>query len=59
MYKYVVIIQASTGAVAQRFDVTDKSERYVDKLERGISINLDHAHFYIDNEESEIRKPIN
>jgi len=43
---YLEIIEYSTGKVSQRFDMTGKSEREYDKLDRGINRQLDHERFY-------------
>lgn len=43
---YLEIIEYSTGKVSQRFDMTGKSEREFDKLDRGINRQLDHERFY-------------
>lgn len=43
---YLEIIEYSTEKVFQRFDITGKSERAYDKLDRGINRQLDHKRFY-------------
>ena len=43
---YLEIIEFSTRKVCQRFDMTGKSEREYDKLDRGINRQLDHERFY-------------
>lgn len=48
----VVIVESSTGEVVKEFDVTGKSDRHIDRLMAGMSINLDHESFYVDE-----RKP--
>ena len=43
---YLEILEYSTGKVCQRFDMTGKSERDYDKLDRAINRKLDHERFY-------------
>ena len=42
---YVEIFEYATTQVVKRIDVTDKTARYVDRLERGMSINMNHNDF--------------
>lgn len=47
----LIIKDVESGAETKRFDTTGKSERQIERLERGILINLDHDRFYIDQED--------
>jgi hypothetical protein len=54
MYKYIEIIKDKTGEVVSRMDVTTQSERNVERIWRGISLNLNHSEFSIKEVRSEI-----
>ena len=45
-YTYIEIKEYSTDQVTARVDVTGKTERQIDKTERGMNINLNHDKFY-------------
>lgn len=40
--------------VVKRFDVTSKGERVVERLERGVNINLNHNEFYTQENDSDV-----
>lgn len=42
----VEIVNRETQEVVESFDVEGKADRVIDRLEAGISINLDHQRFY-------------
>lgn len=46
----LIIRDLDTDSEIKRIDTTGKSERQIEKLERGMSINLDHGSYYIDQE---------
>lgn len=48
----VVIAKSETGEVVKEFDVTGWSERRADKLMDGISINLNHDEYYVEQREA-------
>lgn len=54
MKRYIEIVEYKTGDVVKRIDVTDMSERTVDKTERGMNINLDHSNYYTVVTDSEV-----
>ena len=41
------VVKTSTDEVVKEFDVSDKTERQIEKLEAGLLINLNHDEFYI------------
>lgn len=45
--RLVEIIRFGTGETVESFDVTDYSERQIERLISGMSINLNHDEFYI------------
>ncbi|MBK4183184.1 hypothetical protein [Corynebacterium macginleyi] len=45
--RLVEIIRFGTGEAVESFDVTDYSERQIERLMSGMSINLNHDEFYI------------
>lgn len=46
MKKYIEIVSYETGEAVKRVEVTGKTENSIDKVERGININLNHEQFY-------------
>ena len=53
IYKYIEIIEDKTNTVVSRMDVTGKSERFIEKVSLGASINLNHNEYSINHNESE------
>jgi len=53
MKKYLQIIHKKSEIVIKRFDVTDKTERSIDRLEDAVNINLNHNEYKTDTKESE------
>lgn len=43
----VEIVRFGTGETVESFDVSDYSERQIERLISGMSINLNHDEFYI------------
>lgn len=42
----IEIVAYGTDEVVKTIDCPGKSERQVDKIDRGVNINLDHERFY-------------
>jgi hypothetical protein len=57
MFKYLEIIKDETNEVVSRMDVSNKSERQIDKVWDGVSINLNHNEYSIQINESEVELP--
>jgi len=55
MYKYLEIVKDDTNEVVSRMDVTDKSERQIDKIWDGASINLNHDDYSLQLNECETK----
>jgi hypothetical protein len=45
-YVYLEIVEYGTDEVVKRMDVTNKSERLIERIERGVNINLNHNEFF-------------
>ena len=45
--KYTQIIEFATNAIEKEFDVTDKSQTHIDRLENGILQNLNLDKFTV------------
>lgn len=58
MYKYFEIIKDDTKEVVSRSDVSNKTERQIDKIWYGASINLNHNEYSIQITESETELPL-
>jgi len=58
MYKYFEIIKDDTKEVVSRSDVSNKTERQIDKIWVGASINLNHNEYSIQITESETELPL-
>lgn len=43
----LVIFEIETGKEEKRIDVSDKPQRYIDKLRHGMMINMDLERFYV------------
>lgn len=54
MKTYVEIIETATGKVVDRIDVSERDERGIDKVERGVNINLNHEEYHTEVRESEV-----
>jgi len=53
-FQYLEIVQMEGNKVVKRFDVTGKGERGVERLERGVNINLNHDEFYTSTNDSDV-----
>lgn len=48
--RYLQIVHSVTGEVASRYDVTHRSERELEKLERGLLMKIDaEAGWFVDD----------
>jgi hypothetical protein len=47
-YKYIEIKKFSNDEITSRIDVSNKSERLLEKTEKGVNINLNHEEYYTD-----------
>lgn len=56
--KYLEIIQTKDEKVVKRMDVSTQSERSIDRLERGMNINLNQTDYHIKVKESETELPV-
>jgi len=52
MKHYLDIIDYNTTKCVKRFDVTGQTERQIDKLDRGVNINLNHEQYYTQEHKS-------
>jgi hypothetical protein len=48
MFDYIEVIEKKTSKVVHRVDVTGKSERLKEQVERGMLINMSHEFFTIE-----------
>jgi hypothetical protein len=58
MYKYLEIIKNATKEVVSRLDVSNKSERQIDRIWYDAYINLNHNEYSIQVTESETELPL-
>lgn len=49
----VQIINNETGEAEESFDVTGESDRQIERLIRGIEINLDHTRYHVGRDDVE------
>ena len=59
MYKYLEIVEDSTNEVACRMDITNCSERQIERLENGVHINMNHDKFHTREMEYEEKQDTN
>lgn len=52
MKKYLEITDAKTKEVIKRMDVTDKSERHIERIEMGILMQMNRDKYYVGEVES-------
>lgn len=57
MYKYIEVIEDETKEAILRMDVTEKSDRTIERVWSGLSLNLNHDKFTITERESETELP--
>jgi hypothetical protein len=55
IYSYIEIKELETGKVIQRLDVSDKSQKTIEKAEMGMNINLNHQKYYTFSFDSEYK----
>ena len=58
MYKYFEIIKDDTKEAVLRTDVSNRSERQIDRILDGASINLNHDEYSVQITESETELPL-
>lgn len=46
MKRYIKVISYETKEVVEKIDVTGRSEREIERCERGLNINLNHDKYY-------------
>ena len=54
MYKYLEIVKDEKNEVVKRLNVSDKSERSIEKIENGMNINLNHNEYTVQYNESDV-----
>jgi hypothetical protein len=52
-FKYIEIIKMDNKEVVKRSDVSDKSDRSIERIEMGMNINLNHKEYMTNINESE------
>lgn len=57
-YKYIEIIKDSTGEVVLRMDVSNRTDRQIERILNGASINLNHDEYSLIETESDIELKI-
>lgn len=55
IFKYLEVKSYNNGEVVKRLDVSNESDRSIDRIERGLNINLNHEAFYTFSYESEYK----
>ena len=58
MYKYLEIVKDKGNEVVKRLNVSDKSERSIEKIEGGMNINLNHDEYTVQYNESDVELPV-
>lgn len=58
MYKYLEIVKDKGNEVVKRLNVSDKSERSIEKIEKGMNINLNHNEYTVQYKESDTELPV-
>jgi hypothetical protein len=53
-FQYLEIVKMEGNKVVKRFDVTGKGERGIERLERGVNINLNHNEFFTQENDSDV-----
>ena len=46
METFVEIVRFSNGEVVDKIDVSGRNERYIERCEAGININLNHEEYF-------------
>ena len=58
IFKYLEVKSYDNGKVVKRLDVSNETDRSIDRIERGLNINLNHEAFYTFSYESEYKQDI-
>lgn len=58
MYKYLEIVKDKGNEVVKRLNVSDESERSIEKIEKGMNINLNHNEYTVQYKESDTELPV-
>ena len=58
MYKYLEIVKDEGNEVVKRLNVSDKSERSIEKIENGMNINLNYNEYTVQYKESYTELPV-
>jgi hypothetical protein len=58
IFKYLEVKSYENGEVVKRLDVSNESDRSIDRIERGLNINLNHEAFYTFSYESEYMQDV-
>ena len=53
MYQYIEIVHSASNKVVKRIDVTGSSERAIERVERGVLINLNMNAYHTSEAKSE------
>jgi hypothetical protein len=56
--KYIEIKHDRTGEIIQRWDVSHKSDRDIERIINGVSINLNHAEYSVRCNRTDTELPI-
>lgn len=54
-YHYLEVVAYSDNKVIRRFDITDKSEIQIERLDNGIKRKMNHTYYYTFIRESDIK----
>lgn len=57
MRKYIEIVKDKTGVVVNRIDITDKSERSIERSESGVHTSWSRSEFHTRIKEYKFRMP--
>jgi hypothetical protein len=56
MKNYICIISYENGEIIDKIEVTGKGERSIDRVDRGINININHEKYYtVEMNEQELK----
>lgn len=58
MYKYLEIVKDEGNEVVKRLNVSNKSERSIEKIENAMNINLNHNEYTVQYNESDVELPV-
>jgi hypothetical protein len=58
-HTYVEILRFDTDEVVHRVDVTGRSDRTIERVERGMNINLNRDEFYTETKAYDEPQPLN